>query len=260
MECYMSHSLEQLRPHTQPSSGTLLILQLLLLLVTGRSNREINLVEGVEQKLYSFFNIKNSSGFLSELNVMRDVVILGSVLYSVAIILTALVKYWYQSKNLSIFLKGEEPQVTLLAAVILFAILTMIRISLVYVYKRFFSAGQNGWERCRKGNLGEDSIKRVPRGWKMRDMVDKWINVLINTVVVTPFMVQKQPLEILKSIEKEFNFSPEMRTEKRNSLRKRNSIVKITQDLRDRGNEIERVETVGSSGLVLPLPSEVSFL
>merc|ERR550534_491072 len=128
----------------------------------------------------------------------------------------------------------------------------MIRISLVYVYKRFFSAGQNGWERCRKGNLREDSIKRVPRGWKMGDMVDKWVNVLINTVVVTPFMVQKQPLEILKSIEKEFNFSPEMRTEKRNSLRKRNSIVKINPDFRDRGNEIERVETVGSSGLVLP--------
>ena len=92
----------------------------------------------------------------------------------------------------------------------------------------------------------------------MGDMVDKWINVLINTVVVTPFMVQKQPLEILKSIEKEFNFSPEMRTEKRNSLRKRNSIVKINQDLRDRGNEIERVETVGSSGLVLPLESTLA--
>ena len=71
-------------------------------------------------------------------------------------------------------------------------------------------------------------------------------------------MVDKQPLEILKSIEKEFNFSPEMRTEKRNSLRKRNSIVKINQDLRDKGNKIERVETVGSSGLVLPLESTLA--
>ena len=239
---------------------------------------------GFYRKLYSYFRVTSA--------VLESCTLLV-IIYSLAIILTALVKYWYQSKNLSISLKGqyclglymllvltnklttiislfattqplkfdskgEEPQVTLLAAVILFAILTMIRISLVYVYKRFFSAGQNGWERCRKGNLREDSIKRVPRGWKMGDMVDKWINVLINTVVVTPFMVQKQPLEILKSIEKEFNFSPEMRTEKRNSLRKRNSIVKINQDLRDRGNEIERVETVGSSGLVLPLESTLA--
>ena len=279
-------------------SCTLLVCLVLLMFVTGRTNRDTNmdnfvdnrdvrLIVGVEHRLYTFFNIDSSRGLVSELNLMRDVVMLGSIIYSLAIILTALVKYWYQSKNLSISIKGqyclglymffvitnklttiislfattqplkfdnkeEEPQVTLLAAVILFAILTMIRISLVYFYKRFFSANQNGWDRCRSRNPSEDSIKRVPRGWRMGDMVDKWVNVLINTVVVTPFMVQRQPLEILKSIETEFNFSPEMRKEKRNSLRKRNSIVKINPDLMDRGNEIERVERIGSSGLVLP--------
>ena len=123
--------------------------------------------------------------------------------------LTTIISLFATTQPLKFDNKEEEPQVTLLAAVILFAILTMIRISLVYVYKRFFSAGQNGWERCRKGNLREDSIKRVPRGWKMGDM-------------------------------------------------HRNSIVKINQDLRDRGNEIERVETVGSSGLVLPLESTLA--
>ena len=192
---------------------------------------------GFYRKLYSYFRVTSA--------VLESCILLV-IIYSLAIILTALVKYWYQSKNLSISLKGqyclglymlfvltnklttiislfattqplkfdnkeEEPQVTLLAAVILFAILTMIRISLVYVYKRFFSAGQNGWDRCRKGNLREDSIKRVPRGWKMGDM-------------------------------------------------HRNSIVKINQDLRDRGNEIERVETVGSSGLVLPWLSTTTVL
>ena len=120
--------------------------------------------------------------------------------------LTTIISLFATTQPLKFDNKEEEPQVILLAAIILFAILTMISISLVYVYKRFFSASQNGWERCRKGNLREDSIKRVPRGWKMGDMVDKWINVLINTVVVTPFMVKKQPLEILKSIEKELTF------------------------------------------------------
>ena len=157
---------------------------------------------GFYRKLYSYFGVTSA--------VLESCTLLV-IIYSLAIILTALVKYWYQSKNLSISLKGqyclglyilfvltnklttiisllattqplkfdskgEEPQVTLLAAIILFAILAMI--SLVYVYKQFFSAGQNGWDRCRKGNLREDSIKRVPRGWKMGDMVEKWVNVL----------------------------------------------------------------------------------
>ena len=122
------------------------------------------------RKLYSYFRVTSA--------VLESCTLLV-IIYSLAIILTALVKYWYQSKNLSISLKGqyclglyilfvltnklttiislfattqplkfdskgEEPQVTLLAAIILFAILTMIRISLVYIYKRFFSAGQNG--------------------------------------------------------------------------------------------------------------------
>ena len=224
-------------------SCTTMVTLFLLLLVTGRSNREINLVEGVEQKLYSFFNIKNSSGFLSELNVMRDVVILGSVLYSLAIVLTALVKYWYQSKNLAISVKGQftlglymfcltlnklttivslfsnsqplqskkgdnPPSLTLTMAIIIFSILTIIRLGLVYVYKCFFSAGQNGWDQCRGGEK-EEQQERVPRGWETGDHVDKWVNVLINSVVVTPFMVHKQPLEVLKTIEKKFNVSKE---------------------------------------------------
>ena len=42
------------------------------------------------------------------------------------------------------------------------------------------------------------------------------------------------------------------RSEKRNSLRKRNSLVKITSDSEDRGNQIQRVESVGVSGMLLP--------
>ena len=108
---------------------------------------------GFYRKLYSYFRVTSA--------VLESCTLLV-IIYSLAIILTALVKYWYQSKNLSISLKGqyclglymlfvltnklttiislfattqplkfdnkeEEPQVTLLAAVILFAILTMIQ-------------------------------------------------------------------------------------------------------------------------------------
>ena len=222
-------------------SCTVIVCLLLLLIVTARTSMEIHLIEGVEQKLYRFFNIKNSSGVLSELNLMRDVVILGSVLYSVAIILTALVKYWYQSKNLSISFKGQitlalymvflainkittfvslfslvrhsdenddqSGGLTLTLAIIIFALINSLRFSLVFVYKCFFNDGQNIWDKCRGGGGNNEKGDRVPRGWEAGDIMDKWINVLVNSLVVIPFIFQRQPLEVLKSIEKKFNVS-----------------------------------------------------
>merc|ERR1740123_2175291 len=205
-------------------SCTVIVCLLILLIVTVRTNMEIHLIEGVEQKL------------------MRDVVILGSVLYSVAIILTALVKYWYQSKNLSISFKGQitlalymlflainkittfislfslvRPSdenddqrggLTLTLAIIIFALIHSLRFSLVFVYKCFFNDGQNIWDKCRGGGTGNDERgDRVPRGWEAGDIMDKWINVLVNSLVVIPFIFQRQPLVVLKTIEQKFNVS-----------------------------------------------------
>merc|ERR1719225_251992 len=90
-------------------SCTVLVCLVLLMFVTGRGNRDINLIVGVEHRLYSFFNIQHlyHEGLFSQLNLMRDIVMLGSILYSLAFILTALVKYWYQAKNLAISFSGQ---------------------------------------------------------------------------------------------------------------------------------------------------------
>ena len=82
-------------------------------------------LQGVEYKLYTFFGISDGGDFLSELNLMRDVVMTGSLLWyhtfcfylllilllpnfrSLSIILTALVKYWYQAKNLAVSIHGQ---------------------------------------------------------------------------------------------------------------------------------------------------------
>ena len=65
-------------------------------------------LQGVEYKLYTFFGINDSGGdFLTELNLMRDVVMTGSLAWSLAVILTALVKYWYQAKNLAVRFSGQ---------------------------------------------------------------------------------------------------------------------------------------------------------
>merc|ERR1719342_185811 len=260
-------------------SCTVIVCLVLIMFVTGRNNRKIQLVVGVEHRLYAFFNIDVHGGLFGELNVMRDIVMLGSIIYSLCIIITALVKYWYQSKNLSINVPGQfilgfylafmvanklttaislfsttqplkfddgntKPVVTLTSAVILFIIIFLLRLSLVYTYKRWFSAGRNG---CSKKNQEESRGKRLPRGWETGDFVDKWINVLINTIVVLPFMVQRDSLKVLKEIQKEFHFSPEKIQDKRNSLKRRTSLVKVEQG---RTNGTDVVDSIG--GVLMP--------
>ena len=74
----------------------------------GTSSPTLPSLQGVEYKLYTFFGIDDSGGdFLTELNLMRDVVMTGSLAWSLAVILTALVKYWYQAKNLSVRFSGQ---------------------------------------------------------------------------------------------------------------------------------------------------------
>jgi len=77
--------------------------------------------------------------------------------------------------------------------------------------------------------------------------VDKWINVLINTIVVLPFMVQRDSLKVLKEIQKEFHFSPEKIQDKRNSLKRRTSLVKVEQG---RTNGTDVVDSIG--GVLMP--------
>ena len=88
-------------------SATMVVVLVLLIKVTNRQNRTIRLMLGVEHSLYNFFNIPPGSSLLSELNLTRDVVMFGSIMYSMLVILTALLKYWYQAKSLAVTLKGQ---------------------------------------------------------------------------------------------------------------------------------------------------------
>ena len=253
-------------------SCTTMVCLLLLLFVTGRAGREINLIAGVENKLYSFFDVSvaNTTGLLAQLNIMRDVVIFGSIVYSLMVILTALVKYLYQSMNLGISLKGQiclgfylmfltanrittavslfatteplkyddgaqEPKITIVAAVVIFSCLFSLRLLLVYVYKKYFSAGRTGCDDKRR-------IK-AKRGWDSGNYVDKMINVIINCLVVTPFTVQTNPLQVLKRIQKDFG--AEKTEEDRADLLRRRSVVR-SSDVESPGRTASPLSEVGS--------------
>ena len=88
-------------------SATMIVVLVLLLFVTNRPNRSIKLMIGVEHRLFTFYGMTSGSSLLSELNLMQVVVVFGSILYSLMILLTALVKYWYQAKNMLILFGGQ---------------------------------------------------------------------------------------------------------------------------------------------------------
>lgn len=242
-------------------SCTTMVCLLLLLFVTGRAGREINLISGVENKLYSFFDVSvaSTTGLLAQLNIMRDVVIFGSILYSLLVILTALVKYLYQSMNRGIYLKGQfwlgfyltfltanrittavslfatteplkyddgaqEPKIGIFTAFVLFNFLFGLRLLLVYVYKKYFSGRNISLKTIRSCSWQDERRIKVKRGWDSGNNVDKMINVIINCLVVTPFTVQTDPLQVLKRIQKDFG--SEKTAEEKRDLQRRKSVIK----------------------------------
>ena len=210
-------------------SFTVLVCLFLLLFVTGRPGREINLIKGVENKLYSFFEVEvsDTSELLFQFNIMRDIVIFSSIGFGLLVILTALRHYWYESKNGGISVRGQvclghyllfltinkvttatsllaateptnnkgakDPSLSLPGAVVMLFLLSLIRLGLVYVYKRWFSAGRNG---------PQDEKKKL--GWDYAEAPDKMINITVNCLVVTPFMVQIDPILVLKRLQEGF--------------------------------------------------------
>jgi len=243
-------------------SLTVIVVLILLMFVTGRGNREISLIVGVEHRLAAFFGISTRGSVVAELDLVRDVVISGSLFYSFGIVLTALVKYWYQAKNLAISWMGQAvlcfymgfltvnklttaisifsntqlissasdtdlPNISLSWGVILFIFLILVRLALVYFYKRRFSIGL-----------------------KSGTFIDHWINVMVNTLVIIPFVVQSEPLRELKDKEKQFFFSPEKTQQKREELKRKTQLLRIISQVDTHGVEREVVESV--AGLVMP--------
>ena len=240
---------------------------ILLLFVCGRAGRSINLDVGVEHHLYSFFNISiddNNALSASGLNLMRDVVMFGSVLWSMFVIISALVKYWYQAKNLAVTLQGQiclglyftslsinrlttvislfattqplppnvpfddgstNPKINIIGAFAIFVFLVVILRPLgVVTYKWNFSRNfKIKWEK-----------------FKWSEVVDRFVNVLVNCLVVTPFMVQTENIMVLKELNEKFvdaDSDAKQKLEKRrDSLRRKTSIMRMSSEVDNQPN------------------------
>jgi len=246
-------------------SVTQVVVLILLLFVCGRAGRSINLDVGVEHHLYSFFDISSDdSGILSGLNLMRDVVMGASILWSMFVIISALVKYWYQAKNLAVSLQGQiclglyflalsvnrlttiislfantqpldapfddgspgsEPKIGITGAFAIFlALVVFLRPLCVLIYK---------WNFSRNFSISWDKFK-----WS--EVVDRFINLLVNCLVVTPFMVQTENITVLKELNEQFmgadSDSKERLEKRRNSLKRKTSVMRMSSLVENQTN------------------------
>ncbi len=210
-----------------PESVTVIVVMVILLFNNidikeedeqGSNNyRRHSFISLVEVRLAAFFGVQTRHNDMG-IYVARDIILSFTLAYSFLVILTALVKYWHQAKNVSMTWMGQVVlgfylcflmvnkmttaisiivssqtmsmttsghMMTVFMSLAFMMLLICLRLGLVYIYKRNFS-----------------------RNWTLGDSMDKWMNIFVNTCVVIPFTLYQCPVTELKA--KMTEFSPEV--------------------------------------------------
>ena len=202
------------------------LIVLVLLFLVGNDAHRVPLYSAMGNRFNSFYNgleFSESEDIVSVFHLVTgfqhaDYWILVSIVWTLAIILTALVRYWFYAKDQTLTLQGQiclcfyflsltfnrlttlisllfniqpsdgsEPIISLEVAGFLLIVLVVIRPLGVTMTKFMVS------EKF-----------RFSRPWKACKLVDRLINVMVNCLVVTPYTAQTdniihQPEEIQKT-------------------------------------------------------------
>ena len=187
----------------------------LLFLLSSRADGEV--LKGLETEMMAFFQKEANNKALNFLVII--VIFVLSIVYGLLVTWTALVEYWRQSKNLRFSFRGPlSLYLLVLTSNRIICVLALIvsspsyvgsgvllsllaaRFQAVFVYKRWFSSGHQSWRDVKRWF----SAGRSSHVWASCSPVDKLVNVLVNCVVVTPVLVQEQPVSTLQRIQTEF--------------------------------------------------------
>ena len=216
----------------------------------GSNNyRRHSFISLVEVRLAAFFGVQTRHNDMG-IYVARDIILSFTLAYSFLVILTALVKYWHQAKNVSMTWMGQVVlgfylcflmvnkmttaisilvssqtmsmttsghMMTVFMSLAFMMLIICLRLGLVYIYKRNFS-----------------------RNWSLGDSMDKWMNIFVNTCVVIPFTLYKCPVTELKAKMTEFSpegAQPQHRRQSDPSLR-REEILRALSQTRSQEDEV----------------------
>ena len=216
----------------------------------GSNNyRRHSFISLVEVRLAAFFGVQTRHNDMG-IYVARDIILSFTLAYSFLVILTALVKYWHQAKNVSMTWMGQVVlgfylcflmvnkmttaisilvssqtmsmttsghMMTVFMSLAFMMLIICLRLGLVYIYKRNFS-----------------------RNWSLGDSMDKWMNIFVNMCVVIPFTLYKCPVTELKAKMAEFSpegAQPQHRRQSDPSLR-REEILRALSQTRSQEDEV----------------------
>ena len=242
-----------------PESVTVIVVMVILLFNNidikeedeqGSNNyRRHSFISLVEVRLAAFFGVQTRHNDMG-IYVARDIILSFTLAYSFLVILTALVKYWHQAKNVSMTWMGQVVlgfylcflmvnklttaisiivssqtmsmttsghMMTVFMSLAFMMLLICLRLGLVYIYKRNFS-----------------------RNWSLGDSMDKWMNIFVNTCVVIPFTLYQCPVTELKAKMTEFSpegAQPQHRRQSDPSLR-REEILRALSQTRSQEDEV----------------------
>ena len=209
-----------------------------LVFVTRRTGRYRQFTELLQTRFYSFYGVepaKDTVEFFLPLNRTGYLIFYCSIAYSVVIVLSALLKYWENVKNLGLsfwskvhligyltFIIWNEHWTSLsifgatesfsvsgsvsLATLPICHLLLGIRILLI-CYIRHDQEWFNlkifpAFCSCSRTKTNTEETD-----WAEGNIVEKAVNVISNCLAVTPFSVYKEPIEVLEKIQSQMESS-----------------------------------------------------
>lgn len=174
------------------------IVAMIVIVVSPQLTPSVPLIDGVTEKIADFINLErfDQDSFINNLDIARDVVIVSVVLYSFVMIISAFVRYVYQCKNLNLVFGGKlfltlyfachviarlimyiallatssktkfsDPPIPIRQATIIGAVIFFLHYVLIFWFKMMYVSN-----------------------FKKANIIERSIHVLVNTVVVIPFM------------------------------------------------------------------------
>ena len=152
-----------------------------------------SLAPDIQSSLASIFGFDNFEEKSFARGLLVELVILGLASYSLLVIVTALIQYWHEAKNTEISWVGR----TMLGLYIVFLTANKVTTSLsilnigfswpvvTAIFISFLLARLVLVAACKA---------RIAAGWRTAAALDRWVDILVNTVVVLPCRAQCQPV------------------------------------------------------------------
>ena len=215
-------------------SGTTAFFFDFLVFVTRRTGRYRPFIELLQKRFYSFYGVEpvtDTGEFFLPLNRTGYFIFYFSIAYSVLVLLTALLKYWENVKNLGLRFWSKVSLVGYLAFIILNDHWTSVSIygatetflesgsvtplatgSIYFIYLGirmlliFYVRGDQEWFNKKTFPSfcsSRTGTKTEETDWTEGNSVEKVVNVIVNCLVATPFSVYKDPVDVLEKLKKQ---------------------------------------------------------